>query len=69
MAKPLSKPRKLSTVVATKPGCAPLKVAYESAVALKPKSWAQVEALFLRGMEGFDANVASGLADRSTTST
>jgi len=57
------KPRKLSTVVATKPGCAPLKAAYKAAVAIKPKSWQQVEDLFLRGMEGFDANVASGLAD------
>jgi len=63
MPSPKSKPRKLSNVVATKPGCAPLKAAYEAAVAIKPKSWHQVEELFLRGMEGFDANVASGLAD------
>ena len=63
MPKVESKPRKLSTVVATKPGCAPLKAAYEAAVAIKPKSWSQVEDIFLRGMEGFDANVASGVAD------
>lgn len=47
----------------TKPGCAPLKAGYERAVTAKPKSWDQVEDLFLRSMEAFDANVASGLAD------
>lgn len=35
---------------------------YAAAVAMKPKSWTQVEADFLVGMEGFDANVASGFA-------
>jgi hypothetical protein len=39
-----------------------LKAAYEAAKAIKPKSWQQVEEVFLRGMEGFDENVASGLA-------
>ena len=60
---PASKPRKLSRVVATKPGCAPLKAAYEQAVAAKPMSWEAVEGFFLQAMEGFDANIASGLAD------
>lgn len=58
-----SKPRKLSNVVATKPGCAPLKAAYEQAVASKPKSWETIEPFFLRAMEGFDENVATGVAD------
>lgn len=62
MPKP-ARPRATSTQVATSPGCSPLKAAYEQAVALAPKSWTQVEALFLRGMEGFDENVASGAAD------
>jgi hypothetical protein len=59
----VSKPRTLSNVVATKPGCAPLKAGYAEAVAAKPKAWDKVESIFLRAMEGFDANVASGLAD------
>lgn len=63
MTPPISKPRKLSSVVATKPGCAPLKDAYEKAVAVQAKTWEKVEPIFLRGMEEFDANVASGLAD------
>ena len=58
-----AKPRSISKVVATKPGCAPLKLAYERAVALKPKTWEEVEEGFLRAMEGFDQNVATGLAD------
>jgi len=53
----------ISQVVATKKGCAPLKEAYAKAAALKPKAWSLIEEVFLRGMEGFDANVASGLAD------
>lgn len=58
-----ARPRSTSALVATKPGCAPLKAAYQQAVGLTPKTWSQVEDLFLRGMEGFDRNVASGLAD------
>jgi hypothetical protein len=60
---PAAKTRTISNLVATSPGCAPLKAAYASAVALGPKSWEQVEDGFLRGMEGFDANVASGVAN------
>jgi hypothetical protein len=55
--------RSTSSVVATKPGCVPLKEAYQKAIALMPKAWSAVEDIFLRGMEGFDDNVASGLAD------
>jgi len=55
--------RLTSQVVATKPGCAPLMKMYEAAVVAKPKSWTEVEEPFLRAMEQFDANVASGLAD------
>lgn len=60
---PTSKPRSTSNVVTTKPGCAPLKMAYEQAVGLQPKTRAEVEDTFLRGMEGFDQNVANGAAD------
>lgn len=60
---PAGKARSTSKVVATKPGCAPLKKAYERAVALKPKNWSDVEEAFLLGMDGFDRNVAAGIAD------
>src|SRR5687767_6881115 len=58
-----TRPRTTSRLVATKPGCVPLKQAYEGAETLSPKSWAAVEDLFLRGMEGFDQNIANGAAD------
>lgn len=57
------KPRSTSQKVATSPGCAPLLKAYLAAEKLKPKNWADVEALFLRGMESFDDNLVSGVAD------
>jgi hypothetical protein len=57
------RPRKTSHLVATKPGCAPLKAAYSQAEASKPKSWKDVQDIFLRGMEGFDKNISTGLAD------
>jgi len=60
---PSAKPRITSNVVATKPGCAPLKLAYDQAVTRAPKTWVEVQDIFLRGMEGFDQNVASGAAD------
>jgi hypothetical protein len=56
------KKRRLSPRVATSPGCRPLKEAYDSAAAKNPKSWGDVEELFLRGMEGFDRNIVSGAA-------
>lgn len=62
MAQPV-RARAISQTVARKPGCAPLKAAYEQAFADKPKTWSEVEALFVHAMEAFDSNVASGLAD------
>lgn len=58
-----ARPRITSRLVATKPGCVPLRQAYIRAEALKPKTWGEIEECFLRGMEGFDANIASGAAD------
>jgi hypothetical protein len=58
-----ARPRKTSTIVATKPGCAPLKHAYETAAGLTPRSWDEVQELFLRAMERFDLNVANGVAE------
>lgn len=58
-----ARPRTTSKLVATKPGCAPLRAAYEQARALQPKTWNEVESIFLRGMEAFDRNIAGGLAD------
>jgi hypothetical protein len=58
-----ARPRSTSNVVATKSGCAPLKAAYERALALKPKTWEAVQDSFLLGMEGLDANIATGAAD------
>jgi len=55
--------RSTSNVVATKPGCAPLFEMYQAAFAASPRSWNQVEEPFMRAMEGFDANVANGVAD------
>lgn len=63
MTKPTAKVRSTSTVVAKKPGCAPLKEMYSAAVAAKPRSWNEVEPGFVAAMEAFDQNVASGLAD------
>jgi hypothetical protein len=60
---PSAKPRTTSKTVATKPGCAPLKAAYEQALKSTPKTWEEVEGSFLRGMEEFDANIAAGVAD------
>lgn len=36
---------------------------YEAAVKSHPRSWNEIEDAFVRAMEGFDANVASGFAD------
>lgn len=63
MARPTAKVRSTSTVVATKPGCAPLRDLYAAAVAATPRSWNEVEAAFVTAMEGFDRNVAAGIAD------
>jgi hypothetical protein len=58
-----AKIRTISNIVATSPGCVPLKAAYERAVGRKPKSWNEVEDDFLRAMEAFDANIACGAAN------
>jgi len=63
MAKPSSKPRSTSQLVATKPACAPLLAMYRTAEASRPKTWTEVEGAFVRAMEAFDANVANGVAD------
>lgn len=63
MAAPCSKRRSTSTVVATKPACSPLRDMYAWAEAGLPKTWNEVEEPFLRAMEAFDHNVASGVAD------
>ena len=63
MAAPTSKPRSTSQVVATKLACLPLLAMYRAAVAARPRSWSQVEDDFVRAMEAFDANVATGVAD------
>jgi hypothetical protein len=55
--------RTTSHVVSTKPGCVPLRDMYEGAVTARPHSWSQIEQAFVRAMEGFDANIASGTAD------
>ncbi len=63
MAKSTAKVRSTSAVVATKPGCAPLREMYGSAVAAEPRSWNELESGFVAAMGAFDRNVASGLAD------
>lgn len=60
--KPAAKVRTTSKMVATKPGCKPLKDMYDRAVRAGPKSWNEVEGGFLRAMEAFDDNVVSGTA-------
>jgi hypothetical protein len=54
--------RNKSRLVATSLGCTPLKIAYSRAENLRPKTWGDVEDLFLRGLEGFDENIVSGTA-------
>lgn len=56
--------RTTSARVQTSPGCVPLKDAYSRAVEDVATSWDQAQELFLRAMEGFDANVVAGIADQ-----
>ena len=63
MTSQISKPRSTSTLVATKAACAPLLRMYRVAEAMRPRTWGEVEDDFIRAMEEFDANVASGVAD------
>jgi hypothetical protein len=58
-----AKVRTTSQVVATKLGCEPLREMYAAAVAARPRTWNEIEDAFVRAMEGFDRNVASGVAD------
>lgn len=57
------KQRSTSKMVATKLGCVPLRLAYELALKNGPRTWNEVEGDFLRAMEEFDTNIASGVAD------
>jgi hypothetical protein len=63
MARQTAKVRSTSRLVATRPACAPLRDMYAAAVAADPKSWNEVSDPFVRAMEAFDENVASGMAD------
>lgn len=63
MPRQTAKVRTTSKLVATKPACAPLRAMYEAAIVAHPRSWTEVEGAFVHAMEGFDANVASGVAD------
>ncbi len=58
-----SKKRSTSQLVATKPACAPLLAMYRAAEARHPATWNEIELDFVRAMELFDANVATGIAD------
>lgn len=57
-----AKVRTTSRIVANSPGCVPLKEAYAKAVAINPKSWPEIQDIFLRAMEVFDDNVTTGKA-------
>ena len=63
MARQTASVRTTSKVVATKPACAPLHAMYQAAVEAHPRTWNEIEDAFVRAMEAFDLNVASGLAD------
>lgn len=56
-------PRRTSPRVAASPGCVPLRDAYARAIDRRPRTWGEVERIFLDGMRRFDENVASGTAD------
>ncbi len=59
---PTTPPRRTSRLVATSPGCAPLRRMYEAAEASRSRRWTDVEPDFLRAMWEFDQNFAAGLA-------
>lgn len=59
---PKARPRKTSDVVRTRPGCRPLREAYDWAVANQVTSWNQVEPQFLTAMSAFDTTLADTLA-------
>ena len=57
-------PRKTSPRVLTSPGCAPLRVMYQTAERRNPSRWTDVEPAFLRAMWEFDQKFANGEADQ-----
>jgi hypothetical protein len=62
VARQTSKARSTSTLVATKAACAPLLRMYQEAEKARPKTWDEIEDAFVRAMEEFDENVATGIA-------
>jgi len=62
MSRQTSKIRSTSRLVSANPACAPLLRMYQAAERARPKTWDEVENDFVRAMEVFDANVASGVA-------
>ena len=63
MSTQTSKARSTSRVVASSPPCEPLLRMYRAAESAHPRTWGEIEDPFVRAMEEFDANVASGIAD------
>jgi hypothetical protein len=59
-----SRLRSTSRLVARKPACVPLLQMYQDAVRSRARTWQEVEPAFIKAMEAFDNNVASGLADQ-----
>jgi hypothetical protein len=57
-AQPNVRPRKTSEIVATRPGCKPLREMYAEAVKLKAQTFSQIEDLFLEAMSEFDYTLA-----------
>jgi hypothetical protein len=57
-AQPAVRPRRTSEIVATRPGCRPLKEMYDEAVAMRAQTFSQVEPMFLQAMSEFDYNLA-----------
>ena len=55
---PKVRPRKTSDIVASRPGCRPLREMYAEAVQMKAQSFSQVEGLFLEAMSEFDYTLA-----------
>ena len=60
MAKAKTSPRKTSDLVASRPGCLPLKELYDEAEATDVGTWNQVEAGFLEAIGAFDRNLVEG---------
>lgn len=52
------RPRKTSEIVATRPGCKPLREMYAEAVEMRAQSFSQIEPMFLEAMSEFDYTLA-----------